>query len=222
MNATLKNHEVKSQAELANLIRDYKENGNKDAFQQVVLANIKLVHFVADNYKRYGMDFDDIVSNGTMGLMHAIELFDCGKGATFATYARWWIRKYIENGFETNRQVKTKHYEYMSQDEKCEHVAQSLDEEIDDERTRMDKVVSNVPTPMQEILEREKLERLAMALESLDERERDIVKAKYAMGEYDTEVTNVALAVKYGVSHEAIRQISEKALAKIRTFLTRR
>ena len=70
------------------------KSGVESAREQLVRSNMRLVLKIANDYKRYRMDFEDIVSNGTIGLLKAIEMFDPEKGA-FPQYASAWINKYI-------------------------------------------------------------------------------------------------------------------------------
>ncbi|GAC1423042.1 MAG: RNA polymerase sigma factor RpoD [Ktedonobacteraceae bacterium] len=67
----------------------------EDARRQLIEANLRLVLHIARKYRGFGMDLMDLVQEGNMGLMHAVEKFDYRKGYKFSTYATWWIRQYI-------------------------------------------------------------------------------------------------------------------------------
>ncbi len=66
-----------------------------EAKRQLIEANLRLVLHVARKYKGFGVDLMDLVQEGNLGLMHAVEKFDYRKGYKFSTYATWWIRQYI-------------------------------------------------------------------------------------------------------------------------------
>ncbi len=67
----------------------------KEARRQLIEANLRLVLYVARRYQGLGVDIMDLVQEGNLGLMHAVEKFDYTKGCKFSTYAIWWIRHYI-------------------------------------------------------------------------------------------------------------------------------
>jgi RNA polymerase primary sigma factor len=80
------------------LLNDYHVEEESEAFDRLVVENIKLVHKVASRYQNYvnhQLSFDDLVSEGTIGLIKAIRKFDINRDVQFSTYAVWWIRQQI-------------------------------------------------------------------------------------------------------------------------------
>jgi len=77
---------------LARSMRD----GDFAARQRMIEANLRLVVSIAKHYQHRGIPFDDLIEEGNLGLIHALEKYDPERGFRFSTYATWWIRQNIE------------------------------------------------------------------------------------------------------------------------------
>ncbi len=72
----------------------YKEK-YMEAHSQMVQANLRLVITIAKKYQNCGLSFDDLINEGNLGLMRAVDRYDYKKGFRFSTYAAWWIRQSV-------------------------------------------------------------------------------------------------------------------------------
>src|SRR5277367_3950030 len=69
------------------------KKGDQAARQQMIKANLRLVVKIAHDYASYGLPLLDLISEGNIGLMKAVERFDPKKGGKLSTYAAWWIKQ---------------------------------------------------------------------------------------------------------------------------------
>lgn len=83
---------AEEEVELADRIRA----GDDEARAHMIKANLRLVVKIAQDYANYGMPVSDLISEGNIGLMKAVERFDPEKGGKLSTYAAWWIKQSIK------------------------------------------------------------------------------------------------------------------------------
>ena len=79
------------------LLSEYIDKGNQNAGKLIILSHLRLVAKIAVQYRRYGINIMDIISEGNVGLMQALKNFDRSKNVRFSTYALLWIRACVQD-----------------------------------------------------------------------------------------------------------------------------
>ena len=207
--------------EEAVLLHNLFKSGQEGAREQLVRSNMRLVMKIANDYRRFGMDFEDIVSSGTIGLLKAIEMFDPEKG-WFSACASAYINKFIRMALDSYRGIHTKRYDRMTQEERSSLVMESLNEKVGDGDTEFaDSLASDEVSPSEAVEKASSIDAVRDAIDNaLDSRERFIVRARYGL-DGNGVLTLREIADKLGMTHERVRQIEVSALTKLRERLER-
>ena len=99
----IRTYPLLSQDEEYNLAVKYKQTKDQELAKILVNSHLRLVVKVVSKYRGYGLSLAEMISEGNMGLLYAIEKFEPEKGFRFSTYALWWIKasiqKYILNSW---------------------------------------------------------------------------------------------------------------------------
>src|ERR1700760_1726517 len=82
------------------------EQGDMQAKQGMIESNLRLVHAVASAYRGSSVPFSDLVQEGTIGLIRAVERFDHRREVKFSTYAVWWIRRSILDAISSSNVIR--------------------------------------------------------------------------------------------------------------------
>ncbi len=174
--------------------------GRIDEFKQrIIRANLRLVVSIARKHVGWSPNFFEIISDGNMSLMRAIEKFDYARGNKFSTYATWAIVKNYARSVPAQRYLAGR---YVTGQDELLHAAP-------------DKSVAPVPDS-----DREHVRKLiAAGLSELNEREREIVSGHFGLGRKGGSLTLEQLGERFGVTKERIRQIEQRALAHLREVL---
>jgi RNA polymerase primary sigma factor len=217
--------------------------GAEDARKRLILSYLRLVVSQARAYRNRGVEFLDLVEEGNLGLITAVDRYDVDRGIHFATYATWWIRQALARGvanqsrtvripihvlqmmrrfIATQRRLESE--ERRPPDlEEIAHVmgipmtrAKRLDTLVHSIRS-LDVDLSN--EAFHGLVESEAVDQqLNEALKRLSGREEAILRFRY--GFYDDRARTLAeTGEQFGLSRERIRQLEQRALVKLRSLL---
>lgn len=166
---------------------------------RIVEANTRLVFSIVKKFINANNHFDDLLSDGIVALIRAVEKFDYDRGFRFSTYATQVVRR---NAY---RQVVQKQQERV----KMVGGLQDMNIDVSDE---------DRGSAISETRWHELRSRLGLMLGDLDRREKFIIRARFSLGSHRKVHTLQALADRLGVSKERVRQLERRAMDKLRAM----
>ena len=111
------------------------KRGNKKAREKMITANLRLVVKIAHDFGNYGLPLLDLISEGNIGLMKAVERFDPKKGGKLSTYASWWIKQSIKRALANQSKTIRLPVHLVDKIGKIRRVAAQMTEELGHEPT---------------------------------------------------------------------------------------
>lgn len=122
---------IEEELELAERIKD----GDLAARDHMIRANLRLVVKIARDYSNYGLPLADLISEGNMGLMKAVEKYDPNKGGKLSTYAAWWIKQSIKRALSNQSKTVRLPVHMVDKIARLRKITHSLAEEFGREPT---------------------------------------------------------------------------------------
>ena len=139
--------------------------GDERARQQMIESNLRLVISIGKRYMHRGFPFSDIVEEGNLGLIKAVEKFNYKRGFRFSTYASWWIRQYIERAIINQGKLVRLPVHVVERLNRYLGRVEQLVQELGRE-PRADEVAAKMKTSEEEVLDLKQLVRTTCSLDS--------------------------------------------------------
>lgn len=169
-----------SQDKEKDLLIKAKDN-NISAKNEIITSNLKFVFDVAKKYKGCGVELDELISEGNLGLVKAIEKFDTSKDVKFITYAVFWIKSYIQEYIKSR--YKTFSHE-VSEDDEFNHFSYEcgIYDEYDDVATKGDALLYSKINENEFEIDESKIEVINELIKKLSVRGQFVIKYYFGIG----------------------------------------
>jgi RNA polymerase primary sigma factor len=190
------------------------ERGDLSAKEQMIESNLRLVYTLARPYRGRGVPFDDLVQEGVVGLIRAVERFDHRRGRRFSTYAAWWIRHSFMDALDKARPIRIPAAAARQRAQRdLPRVTASLDAPIGEDGTPLYELVADddAQPPWQRAEELETRRQVWSMLRKLPPRHRQVLVRRYGLVG-DQVQTHAQIGASLGVGEERTRQLERQAL----------
>lgn len=139
-------------------------NGDEKARSHMIQANLRLVVKIANDYSGYGLPISDLISEGNIGLMKAVERFDPNRGAKLSSYASWWIKQSIKRALANQGKTVRLPVHMLDKLSKVRRISTSMTEALGREPTD-DELSEETGVPVKKLA---RLRRVGLGATSLD------------------------------------------------------
>jgi RNA polymerase primary sigma factor len=212
-------------------ITDFEKN---KIHREMIEGNLRFVITVAKQYQNQGLDFPDLIAEGNLGLMKAIQNFDWNKDLRFISYAVWWVKQSILQSLNDNARTIRLPVNVVQELQRAKKEIESTDKKLDDKYALLpslvdlDMSINEDGDTLVDVIKNENADapdyafenkdtfkkKLFSLLNVLDDREKVIVEDYFGISGPPRTLEDIGS--DFNLTKERVRQIKEKALRKLR------